>query len=303
MKRIILGLLLLWSALAFALPSVEQVQAEVKAGRYVQAEQMMQEVVAARPNSAKAHYVYAEILAHNGRFKQAAEQAQEAKRIDPKIGFADPAKFSAFEQVLEREQAHARQSAQQSRTGGGLSTPVVPSPVTPPATTPSRASGGIPGWIWIAGIALVAFLVWRMVSSRRNAQTYPGSAVGSYPMGPGGPMGEQMNPGGMPMQQPGSPGSGMLGTGIAAAGGFAAGMLAEKMLHGGHHDGPYPPGASADHGSAAMPGTLQPGMFDDDPAANELQSRDIDFGTGGNDWGGGGGDVASSGGSDGDGGW
>ncbi|HET9646360.1 MAG TPA: tetratricopeptide repeat protein [Burkholderiaceae bacterium] len=301
MKRIILGLLLLWSALAFALPSVEQVQAELKAGRYVQAEQMMKEVVAARPNSAKAHYVYAEILAHNGRFEQAAQQAQEAKRIDPKVGFADPAKFSAFEQLLQREQAQARQSAQQPRTGGSLSTPVVPSPITPATTLPSRASGGgIPGWLWVAGIALIAFLVWRMVSSRRNAQTFPGSAA-SYPMGSGMPMGGQMNPGGMPMQQPGAAGSGMLGTGIAAAGGFAAGMLAEKMLHGGHHDAPNPPGASADQGGPAIPGTLQPGMFNDDPAANELQSRDIDFGSGGDEWGGG--DPGSSGGSDSDSGW
>ena len=74
-----------------------------------------------------------------------------------------------------------------------------------------------------------------------------------------------------------SGGSGLLGTGLAAAGGFAAVMLAEKMLEG-------------DHGREVVRevdrGGLQPGMFDDAPnaAAQGLESRSIDFGSGG-DWG------------------
>jgi hypothetical protein len=65
---------------------------------------------------------------------------------------------------------------------------------------------------------------------------------------------------------------------LAAAGGFAAGMLAEKMLDGRHeHDVA---------GSAATSG-LVPGMFDDAPARNaaadELEQRSVDFGSGG-DW-------------------
>ena len=56
MKRLLVAMsLALAAAASFALPTVEDVQAEVAKGRYVQAEEMMREVVAARPTSARAH--------------------------------------------------------------------------------------------------------------------------------------------------------------------------------------------------------------------------------------------------------
>ncbi len=79
-----------------------------------------------------------------------------------------------------------------------------------------------------------------------------------------------------------------MGVGLAAAGGVAAGMLAEKLLHEGHDERGLP----RDSGGA---GGFAPGGFDDGSAANDLVSRDIDFGSGGNDWGGG---DAGGGGSD-----
>ena len=115
MKRFLATLaLLVLSAAAFALPSVEAVQKEVQQGHYAQAESMMHEVVAAKPNSAKAHYIYAEILAHNGRFDQAAQEARLARQIDPQIAFTQPDKFRAFEQSLQREQATAKSQATQA---------------------------------------------------------------------------------------------------------------------------------------------------------------------------------------------
>ena len=263
MKRILLSLLLLAaSALAFALPSVEAVQAEVKAGRYAQAESMMQEVVAAKPKSAKAHYVYAEILAHNGRFDEAARQARQAREIDPAIRFTDPAKFRSFEQLLQREQAA---QASPAPSNSALTSPAATPAPTPAAPVRARDSG-LPGWAWGLGFAAVAVLVWRLVSRRSAAAAAPAYAGGGY-----GGYGTPMPTGGA--------GSGMLGTGLAAAGGFAAGMLAEKMLEGGHHD-------DGSHAGSAAPGGLQPGMFDDAArsAAGELEDRSIDFGSGG-DWG------------------
>ena len=50
-----------------------------KQGGYSQAEGMMREVVDAKPGSAKAHYIYAEILAHSGSFSKAAEEAGNAR--------------------------------------------------------------------------------------------------------------------------------------------------------------------------------------------------------------------------------
>ncbi|HEX7639666.1 MAG TPA: tetratricopeptide repeat protein, partial [Burkholderiaceae bacterium] len=102
--RLLICAAALWSAAAFALPSLQDVESAVKAGNYAQADTMMQEVVAAKPQSAKAHYVYAEILAHEARFTDAAAQARQARALDPKIGFTDPAKFRSFQQELDREQ-------------------------------------------------------------------------------------------------------------------------------------------------------------------------------------------------------
>ena len=65
------------SALAWALPTQQQVEAQVRQGNYAQAESMMREVVAAKPDNARAHYVYAEILAHE---RQAAPRPSRRRR-------------------------------------------------------------------------------------------------------------------------------------------------------------------------------------------------------------------------------
>ena len=294
LKRVFvtLGLALLtWSA--FALPTLEAVQAEIGQGRYGQAESMMSEVVAAKPNSAKARYIYAEILAHNKRFDQAAAQASQAKAIDPSLKFTQPEKFRAFEQLLEREQA----AAQSARVAKANPTPEHrAAPVVTPTPTPDRS---LPSWVWALGGAAAGLIAWRLWTGRRQAeavaapagyaapatgnsfsQAYaPAQAAGYAPAqaaGYGAPQGGAYYP---PQQ---APRSGMLGTGMAVAGGMAAGMLAAKLFEG--H------GEAGNAGHAAAQGSNQgmaPGMFDDGngSAAQELQQRPIDFGNG-QDWGG-----------------
>ena len=269
---------------AWAVPTVDAVQAEVQRGNYAQAETMMQEVVSARPGSAKAHYIYAEILAHNKRFNEAAKQTASARAIDPAIAFTDPAKFEALERLLQREQRATRPALDQGRT----QTSALPAATR---TEPTAASGA-PIWMWLLGGAAAAALAWALFRRR------PAGAVGAAPMGmaaaaPAGYAGAPGAPGygqgyaGGPMK---APGSGLLGVGLAAAGGVAAGMLAEKMLSGGHHDTP-----SAGAG-------LQPGVFDapaqDSDALRQLEERPIDFGSG-DGWGGG--DAGGSSGSSDDG--
>ncbi|MDQ6685305.1 MAG: tetratricopeptide repeat protein, partial [Pseudomonadota bacterium] len=135
------------SAFAWAVPSLQQVEAEVSAGRYTQAESMLAEVVAEKGNSAKAHYIYAEVLAHNGKFPQAADEARRARQIDPDIKFTSADKFRAFEQTLQREQ----------QTGVSRNSP----PVVANRAAPVERSSGMPSWIWIAALAAIAFVLWR----------------------------------------------------------------------------------------------------------------------------------------------
>jgi hypothetical protein len=296
MKKAIVSLALaLVAAVAFALPTTQEVEAQVRQGNYSQAEAMMNEVVTARPGSARAHYVYAEILAHNRNFAKAADEAQKARQIDPALSFTDPAKFRAFEQLLAREQSAPKSSSGSLNIGpsGPSSDRAAPARTAPTREAPVREATGTPGWLWGLGAIALAWVAWRMMARRRAAGAAgiaagPAGATGYAPMNPnaGGPYG----PGnayapGQPIgpAATGRAGSGMLGTGMAVAGGVAGGMLLNEMLNRRHEGGAT--------GNAAQAGNdgLVPGIFDTggdaQVAANELQSREVDFGSG-NDWGG-----------------
>ena len=280
MKRLIVGLALaLFSAVALALPSVEQVQEAVKQGHFEQAETMMREVIDSRPRSAKAHYIYAEILAHNGKRELALQEAQTASKLDPAIGFTNPEKFRSFEQALSQRSARSNPAPVADRS----LTPVTPFEAKAPAaakSTAAPASSGLPGWVWGVGGLVIAIMIWRMVNRR--------AAAPSMMAGAGSP---NMPYGYPPAAQPGG-GSGLLGVGLAGAGGFAAGMLAEKLLHGQDH--PAASAAADMSPPAATNNGLSTDYFNND--APDLQDRSIDFGNGG-DWGG---DSSSSDGGSGD---
>ena len=299
--------LALASTLALALPSVQQVEAEVAQGRYAQAETMMAEVVAAKPGSARAHYIYAEILAHNELFPRASEQARLARTLDPSLAFAGSAdKFRAFERLLERAQAGAataRSSA--AATPRETALPPLAAPARATAAAAPAAASGVPSWLWGAGFAVVAVLLWRVISRRSSASAAgamaPGAMVtGAMATGAMAPGGMATNtpygPGGMPpgAVAPTSRGGGLLGAGLAGAGGFAAGMMVDRMLH--------PDGSNRGPDRLAGLGPDAGGNVDD--AGSDLADRKVDFGNGGNEWGGdAGGSSDDGGGSDGGGGW
>ena len=299
-----------------ALPTVDAVQAEIQRGNYAQAEQMMQEVVAAKPGSARGHYIYAEILAHNKRFAQAAQQAALARQADPAIKFADPAKFNAFESLLDREQRAA--AAPRTNAVQPSVVPAMPAQRQVARPAPEPQSSGIPSWIWVVGLGAGGFFLWRMLQNSRRQAMMAGPMGGAMvpaqggmaPMGggggggygPGGPGGPGYGPG---YGQAPSAGSGLMGVGLGVAGGVAAGMLAEKLLHGGDHGNSN---AGSNYGQSNPAAGGGSGFFDDaapanyNPAAQELEQRPVDFGNG-DGWGGG--DAGGGGGGDGggDGGW
>lgn len=285
MRRIFVAAVL--AGLAFAasaLPNVDDVQAEIAKGNYVHAEDMMRDVITAKPGSARAHYLYAEILAHNRRFTMAAEQAARAKSIDPKLQFTQSEKFQAFEKTLEREQA----AEQRPTTGQRALSP------TAVAVAPLEHGSGVPGWALGLGLAAVGALAWRAFSNRRPASSsigapsyLPATSSGATTGVPAGAYGPSYPP------AP-SAGSGLLGTGLAVAGGVAAGMLAEKLLSD-HH--PSDQGHLFPEASRGLGSNLSDAPLGDNAAARELEERPVDLGNG-DGWGGDAG-SADAGGSDG----
>ena len=298
---------------AFALPSIDAVQTEISQGHYTQAEAMMRDVIAAKPGSARAHYVYAEILAHERRFNLAAEEAASAKRLDPSLHFTQPEKFNAFTQLLEREQANARlvnTPARQPVVAPTAMTQVQRESVQSPASGGGDSGGGMPGWVWGLGGAGLAFAAWRMFSASQQV----GPAGTLTPAGAGGMRAMTVGSGlpanngyaaapaagpapvyGQPAyaSQAAAPSSGLLGTGLAVAGGLAAGMMVEKLFEG-HRESSS--GGFANYGNTPAPNLrdTSPGLFETQApsAAQELEQRPIDMGTG-DEW-----DSASSAASD-----
>jgi hypothetical protein len=295
MKRFWFGaLLVVLTPLVWALPTVQDVDAEVQKGHYAQAESMMQEVVAAKPQSARAHYVYAQILAHNGRFSVAAAEEARARHLDPAMKFSKAEDVRAFEQRLEKERRRTPSDGTAlgsvgpttAAVPGTALAPVPTRQVAPPLAESNSSPSGLPGWVWPVAIIALVFVAWRMMRSSGRvpspaAASAPPYAAASY--GPGGayPPGTA-GPGMAP-----APGAGLMGVGLAAAGGVAAGMLAERLLERGREQR----GGDAFYdGSGA--GSSQP-----DPDARALEDRSIDFGSG-SDWSDGGGSSDIGGGSD-----
>jgi hypothetical protein len=269
MKKLFAGLsFALLSLAAWALPTLQQVESEVQKGNLTSAESMMREVVAAKPGSAKAHYIYAEVLARNGSFAPAAEQARLARAADPQITFTQPEKFRSFEQLLERELQPMAQQARPARQLDSAATPAV---------APRSDGAAIPGWVWGAGLAALAFLAWRGFSRSRAVAT---GSPGAYPAPPGSvapaPFASPgaLSPYGVGAAMPPGARNGMLGTGLAVAGGVAAGMLADELLHR-RHD------AAGGNLGGLGPTSLEP--IEGGRAASDLEARPVDFGSGA-DW-------------------
>ena len=83
-------LLVLGTAGAQTEPTMDQVYAAAKSGQLDKAQTMIQQVLIGHPNSAKAHYVQAEIAARQGQLPRAREALANAERLAPGLPFAHP---------------------------------------------------------------------------------------------------------------------------------------------------------------------------------------------------------------------
>jgi uncharacterized protein len=260
-RMILAGLLALCAALTLGVargqePTLNQVYEAADAGRFGDAQRMMDQVLRDHPNSAKAHYVEAELLAKQGRISAAEVELNNAERLAPGLPFAKP----------EAVQALKVRIATLPR-GGSSSASANASPVAPAASLPAAARGGIPwGMLLLVGaIIAVGVVVVRAMSRRAAAVQSPYAAggtgmngyapqygpAGPVPPAPSGPFGSGM-------------GSGILG-GLATGAAVGVGMVAAESLAHRLMDG---------HGDAHA-----------NPQGFVSSPPDDDFNMGGNDFG------------------
>jgi uncharacterized protein len=243
-------------------PSMNQIYEAAAGGHLDQAQQMITQVLADHPTSAKAHYVQAELYAKEGKNSLARAELGTAERLNPGLTSFNPRSVQELKSELGIT----------PRSSGGSQ--IVSMPARP---APHFPWGGL-----LIGLIVIGVLM--MLFRRRTpyVQQYPvagpgGPGVGGAPTGYGPGYGAPpMGGGGM-----GSGIAGGLASGLAVGAGVVAGEeLAHHFLDGGRQGGVIP---SAD---AAEPSSSNSDMGGNDFGANDPGSWDDGGGSGGggDDW-------------------
>jgi hypothetical protein len=238
-------------------PTMDQIYAAAAGGHLDQAQQMITQVLADHPTSAKAHYVQAELYAKEGRTALARSELGAAEQLKPGLPFANP------------------RSVQELKAQLGLRTGAIgPAVIRSVPDAPRFPWGTV---LILAGVVAILFMVFR----RRNNTfvQYPaagpgmGGAPGTY--GPGGYGPGPMGGGGI-----GSGIAGGLASGLAVGAGVVAGEeLAHHFLDGGRGGGGViPPAEAGDSGFG------NGDMGGSDFGVNDPGSGWDDGGGGGGDW-------------------
>jgi hypothetical protein len=243
-------------------PTMEQIYAAASGGHLDQAQQMITQVLADHPTSAKAHFVQAELYAREGKTALARSELGTAEQLKPGLPFENP-------RAVQELQAQLGLKVAYGPTAGSTGIRTVPA-------TPRFPWGTVLILAVVVGLLLMLF-------RRRSAPVqYPaagpgmGGAPGTY--GPGGYGPGPMGGGGI-----GSGIAGGLASGLAVGAGVVAGEeLAHHFLDGGRGGGVIPPAEAGESGLTNSDmggsdfGANDPGSGWDDGGGSD--------GGGGGDW-------------------
>jgi hypothetical protein len=219
LKNTLITSALLFLALCLTAPAfaeeeatMHQVYLAAESGKFNEAQSMMDKVLQDHPNSAKAHFVEAELLAKQGLLSNAGVELATAERLQPGLPFVKP-------ETLQKLKARIA-----SASNGVLQ------PNVAHQNMPSAVKDWIPTVLLISSIGLIVGLIVYM--SRRNAKTLPANSYGGN--APGANMPSAGAGGAAPvMGQPasGGTGSGIMGS-LATGAALGAGVVAgEALMH------------------------------------------------------------------------
>ncbi|MEJ0003073.1 MAG: tetratricopeptide repeat protein [Pararobbsia sp.] len=174
MKKIVAAAcasLILASGAAWATPSAQQVEAAVRQGHWQQADAELVAALQAHPDSARAHYLYGQVLDREGRYTEALAQIEQARTLDPQVHFTDPSRFARTEAYIQRAAQRAGANAEHpanplaaQRTSLTTGEPTLVSP------TPPRHGPSIGPWIGIASAFALLLLARRWVRRRARSK-------------------------------------------------------------------------------------------------------------------------------------
>ena len=200
-------------------PTMQQVYDTAKAGNLDQAQAMMQKVLQDHPESGKAHFVEAELLAKQGRYASAEAELNNADRLAPGLPFAKPEAVENLRRIISSAKQHPTQQSSSYAT----------------QHAPQSAGSGSPFSLIVIGILLIGFIVFavKFMANRNPQPVYMQNGAMPGTPGYGGGMPGQPY-GGMPgpmMGGGGGIGSGIVG-GLVTGAALGAGMVAgEELMH------------------------------------------------------------------------
>jgi hypothetical protein len=248
-------------------PTIDQIYQAANAGRLAEADRMIDQVLGTHPNSAKAHYVKAELAARESNAAVARKELETAQRLAPGLPFAKADAVAALRAEVNGSPASAAMTpgvaAHEAAPVGAAAAPAPRIPVT---------------LVALVALGIAGLLLWR----RRPAQLAPTSSYAPAPpvSGPFEPAGPAAGAGASPAAPWAQPSMGStigrgLATGLAVgAGALAAEEIGRRMF--GHqeqplgHSGVLPeserglldPGVNADMGGQDF-GIGDAGTWDD----------------------------------------
>jgi hypothetical protein len=214
--------ILLGGASAYAAdPGIQQVYSAAKSGHLDQAQQMMRQVLHDHPDSGKAHFVEAELLAKQGDLAGARNELNTAERLEPGLPLAKPAAVQELKSLLAK-------SAPANSVSNAVSYASVPSHAGVPFSLIA---------VLLIGGAAVAYFMRRRSQAVIMQGTQSGTAFG---YGGGYQTGSPYYGNGpAPAAPSGGLGSGIVGglaTGAAMGAGIVAGeALMHRIMDGGNH--------------------------------------------------------------------
>ena len=250
--------------------TMHQVYLAAEAGKFNEAQSMMDKVFQDHPNSAKAHYVEAELKAKQGQISAAQDELNAAERLQPGLSFAKP-------QALQKlkAQIYSTHSTAQSKSES-----------TGNQSYQTSSNSGTPWGLILLMIGLIAFIYlaakWM---TRRNPPLVPSNNY-NYPSG------ANVNPQaytgnapymGAPPAASGGLGSGIM-SGLATGVAVGAGMVAGEALM--HHfaDGEHSSNAFINDAQANNTSFNQNDMGGSDFGIADNSSWDDNAGGGSDDW-------------------
>lgn len=240
--------------------SLDQVYQASHAGRIEQALQMMDPVLRDHPDSAKAHYVEAELLAQQGRLGPAQTELATAERLAPGLPFVQDAALQHLHRVLDAQPAavlHQRLSMPRAEA----------------------ATGRPLAWGLLLAVAFGALLGWLLTRASRPRAVVPVPAVGLA----GPAMGWQRTAPGAAVPWGGAPAATAPGWGSQVAGGLAGGLAAGAAVVAGQELGRHLFG----HDTGATPAAAMPGsptVVDQTAAPDAWDDPDFGIRDAGDGW-------------------